>query len=204
MVNEYWIARRGMAYGILCHASGVSGAAMPFVVQVLLAKYGYQATLRAVAVGLAIATRPLIPFLDGRLPPSQHATSSKINWSFFQSPVFWFYSVSNLFQGFGYFFPALYLPSNATSLELGERSGAILLAMMSVSQVAGQFVFGYLSDGKVRIGTGVRVDTSCGSHVANHVAPGRRATLTARLRGPVRFLRRWIHRAMGPDEHGCD
>ncbi|KAH7014377.1 major facilitator superfamily domain-containing protein [Microdochium trichocladiopsis] len=149
MVNEYWIARRGMAYGVLCGASGVSGAVMPFMIQALLAKYGYQTTLRAVAVGLAIVTGPLIPFLDGRLPPSHHAISPKINWSFLKNPLFWFYSISNLFQGFGYFFPSLYLPSTATSLELGERSGAILLATMSVSQVGGQFVFGYLSDGKV-------------------------------------------------------
>ncbi|KAF4502362.1 monocarboxylate transporter 2 [Fusarium agapanthi] len=149
MVNEYWIARRGMAYGILCGASGVSGAVMPFVVQALLSTYGYQTTLRAVAVGLAVLTGPLIPFLDGRLPPSAHVNTPKTNWSFFKSPLFWLYSISNLFQGFGYFFPSLYLPSFATSLDLGARSGPILLAVMSVSQVAGQFVFGYLSDRKL-------------------------------------------------------
>ncbi|TVY74771.1 Monocarboxylate transporter 12 [Fusarium oxysporum f. sp. cubense] len=149
MVNEYWIARRGMAYGLLCGASGVSGAVMPFVVQALLSTYGYQTTLRAVAVGLAVLTGPLIPFLDGRLPPSAHVNTPKTNWSFFKSPLFWLYSVSNLFQGFGYFFPSLYLPSFVTSLDLGERSGPILLAVMSVSQVAGQFVFGYLSDRKL-------------------------------------------------------
>ncbi|KAF5015229.1 hypothetical protein F66182_13513 [Fusarium sp. NRRL 66182] len=40
MVNEYWITRRGMAYGILCGASGVSGSVMPFVLHALLGKYG--------------------------------------------------------------------------------------------------------------------------------------------------------------------
>jgi MFS family permease len=149
MVNEYWISRRGMAYGLLCGASGVSGAIMPFVVQALLAKYGYQTTLRAIAVGLAVMTGPLIPFLDGRLPPSEHVNTPKTNWSFFKSPLFWLYSVSNVFQGFGYFFPSLYLPSFATSLGLGEKSGPILLAIMSISQVVGQFAFGYLSDRKM-------------------------------------------------------
>ncbi|KAJ8123793.1 hypothetical protein ONZ43_g336 [Nemania bipapillata] len=38
MVNEYWIARRGMAYGVLCGASGVSGSVMPFVLQTLLSR----------------------------------------------------------------------------------------------------------------------------------------------------------------------
>ncbi|CAH0054098.1 unnamed protein product [Clonostachys solani] len=124
MVNEYWIARRGMAYGILCGASGVSGSIMPFVLQALLANYGYRTTLRIVAVALTVLTGP---------------------------PLFWVYSLSNLLQGFGYFFPSLYLPSHASSLQLGERSGALLLALMSVSQVGGQFLFGFLSDRKVPI-----------------------------------------------------
>lgn len=149
MVNEYWIARRGMAYGILCGASGVSGSVMPFVMQALLAKYGYRTTLRAVAVALALLTGPLIPFLKGRLPPSERTSMPKINWAFFRSPLFWVYSVSNLLQGFGYFFPSLYLPSYASSLGFGGKSGAILLALMSVCQVGGQFVFGLLSDRKV-------------------------------------------------------
>ncbi|OAR01883.1 hypothetical protein LLEC1_05529, partial [Akanthomyces lecanii] len=61
MVSEYWVARRGMAYGILCGASGISGTVMPFVVQALLARYGYATTLRAVAVALVVLTGPMIP-----------------------------------------------------------------------------------------------------------------------------------------------
>lgn len=149
MVNEYWIARRGMAYGILCGASGFSGAIMPFVLQALLTKYGYRTTLRSMAVALVVLTGPLIPFLKGRLPPPERTNIPKINWTFFRIPLFWVYSISNLFQGFGYFFPSLYLPSYASSLGLGGKSGALLLALMSVCQVFGQFVFGLLSDHKV-------------------------------------------------------
>ncbi|KAI1199183.1 major facilitator superfamily domain-containing protein [Nemania serpens] len=151
MVNEYWIARRGMAYGVLCGASGVSGSVMPFILQALLAKYGYRTTLRAVAVALALITGPFIPLLKGRLPPSEQASIPKINWTFFQSPLFWMYSVSNLLQGFGYFFPSLYLPSYATSVGLSGKIGALLLALMSVFQVGGQFLFGFLSDRKVPV-----------------------------------------------------
>ncbi|KAF7593844.1 hypothetical protein BBP40_010779 [Aspergillus hancockii] len=138
-----------MAYGVLCGASGVSGCVMPFVLQALLAKYGYQTTLRAMAVALASLTGPLIPLLKDRLPPSERASISKITWTFFRSPLFWVYPVSNLLQGFGYIFPSLYLPSYASSLGLGGKSGALLLALMSLCQVGGQFVFGLLSDHKV-------------------------------------------------------
>ncbi|OAA49177.1 Major facilitator superfamily transporter [Beauveria brongniartii RCEF 3172] len=129
MVSEYWVARRGMAFGILCGASGISGTAMPFVVQALLARYGYATTLRAVAGALVVLTGPVMPFLQRRL--------------------FWIYTLSNVLQGFGYFLPALYLPSYASALGLGERTGAVLLAVMSVAQVCGQFAFGYLSDRKI-------------------------------------------------------
>lgn len=152
MVNEYWVARRGMAYGILCGASGISGTVMPFIIQALLSRYGYATTLRAVAVGLVVLTGPMIPFLRGRLPIAHHRTGGpgpKTDWTFIRSGLFWMYSVSNILQGFGYFFPALYLPSYATSLGLGERSGAVLLAVMSVAQVCGQFAFGFLSDRKI-------------------------------------------------------
>ncbi|TRX96386.1 hypothetical protein FHL15_002658 [Xylaria flabelliformis] len=149
MVNEYWIARRGMAYGLMCGASGFSGSVIPFVLQALLERYGYRTTLRAVAVGLTLLTGPFIPLLKGRLPPSERTSVPKINWTFLRSSLFWTYSVSNILQGLGYFFPSLYLPSYASSLKLGGKSGALLVAVMSASQVGGQFTFGLLSDRKV-------------------------------------------------------
>ncbi|KAJ5950285.1 uncharacterized protein N7479_008698 [Penicillium vulpinum] len=151
MVNEYWVARRGMAYGLLCSASGVSGAVMPFIMEKLLNKYGYRTTLRAVAVALFVLTGPLIPFLKGRLPVSRYTATAtaRSDWSFLRSPLFWVYSGSNVVQGLGYFFPSLYLPSYARSMGMSSTKGALLLALMSVSQVAGQFTFGLLSDRKV-------------------------------------------------------
>lgn len=149
-VNEYWIERRGMAYGILCASSGVSGVAMPFVISSMLNKYGYPTTLRAISVGLAVLTGPLIPLLKGRVPPSSGAsTARRTDWSCVKAPLFWVYCTSNVLQGLGYFFPSLYLPSYATSIGLSSGQGALLLALLSITQVAGQFSFGYLSDHRV-------------------------------------------------------
>ena len=152
MVNEFWIDRRGFAYGILCSASGVSGAVMPFVLASLLDKYGYATTLRAVAVGLLVLTGPLIPLLQGRLPESNViGAASRTDWSFLTGSLFWVYSVSNIAMGLGYFFPALYLPSYASSNLLSATKGAALLSVMSVAQVFGQISFGYLSDRRISI-----------------------------------------------------
>ena len=152
MIDEWWVARRGLAYGILCGASGVSGAIMPLIVEQLLRKYGYPTTLRAIAVAIFITTGPLIPLLKGRLPETQAGSSvGRIDWTFMRKPLFWIYNLSNLMYGLGYFFPSLFLPSYATTLGLAGWQGALLLTVMSVSQVLGQFTFGYLSDGKVKL-----------------------------------------------------
>ncbi|EMC94745.1 hypothetical protein BAUCODRAFT_73394 [Baudoinia panamericana UAMH 10762] len=151
MINEYWIARRGMAYGFVCSASGVSGAAMPLCLEALLARYGYATTLRAVAVALFVTTGPLIPFLKGRLPEAQVSGSGRTDWTFLRARAFWIYSASNLAMGLGYFLPSLYLPSYATSNGMSARKGALLLAIMSVAQVLGQLSFGYLSDRSLSI-----------------------------------------------------
>ncbi|TWU78522.1 hypothetical protein ED733_001003 [Metarhizium rileyi] len=159
MVNEFWITRRGMAYGLLCSSSGASGAAMPFLIQVLLDRYGYKTTLRVIAVALFVLTGPLIPFLGGRLPYSAQVASSRPDWAFLRNPLFWTYTVSNVAQGLGYFFPSLYLPSYVTSLGLDTKYGALLLAVMSVAQVLGQFTFGVLSDRNVSLGLLTAVST---------------------------------------------
>jgi predicted MFS family arabinose efflux permease len=159
MVNDFWITRRGMAYGLLCSASGVSGAAMPFAFESMLNKYGYAITLRAVAVGLVVLTGPLIPLLKGRTPDSEVNVAARTDWTFLRARLFWIYSISNLSQGLGYFFPSLYLPSYAASIGLSSTQGALLLAIMSVSQVLGQMSFGYLSDRKLPLNLLIALST---------------------------------------------
>ena len=166
LVNEFWVARRGMAYGLICSATGVSGIVMPFTLESLLHKYGYATTLRAVAVALVTLTGPLIPFLKGRIPVSETSVSAPTDWGFLRKKLFWIYTASNLMQGLGYFFPSLYLPSYATAVGLSSRDGAVLLAIMSVAQVGGQFSFGYLSDRKIPLGLLAAVSTTISATAA--------------------------------------
>ncbi|KAL8644066.1 MAG: hypothetical protein Q9226_007955 [Calogaya cf. arnoldii] len=146
IINEWWIQRRGMAFGVITSAAGVSGIAMPFIIESLLEKYGHRGTLRAVAVGIAILTGPMIPFVKSRLPPSHTSVATRQDWSFARKPLFFVYSTANIAQGLGFFFPSLFLPSYATSIGLDSRHGALLLASMSFAQVLGQLIFGLLSD----------------------------------------------------------
>lgn len=148
MVNEWWVARRGLAWGILLGSSGASGVAYPFINEALLHKYGYKTTLRAMAVATILMTGPLLPCMKGRLPPSQSSHLAKTDWTFIRKPIFWLYICSTVSQSLGFYLPSLYLPSYAASMGLSSRSGAMLIALMNVSSVFGQFTYGYLSDGR--------------------------------------------------------
>lgn len=148
MVNEWWVTRRGFAYGIITGASGVSGVAYPFILEALLARYGFRTTLRSLAVATALLTMPLLPFIKGRLPPSRSNNLSRTDWTFIREPLFWWYAVSTIAQSLGFFLPGLYLPSYAAATGLGPRIGALLIAIMSVAQVLGSFTYGHLSDGR--------------------------------------------------------
>ncbi|KAF7918149.1 uncharacterized protein EAE97_011920 [Botrytis byssoidea] len=146
MINEWWIARKGMAFGLISAASGVSGAGMPFIIQFLLEKYGYKTALRIISVGITILTVPLLPLLKGRLPPSERSRLARTNWGFLKNKLFYIYGSATLIYGMGFFYPGVYLPSFATNIGLSGTQGAAILAVMSVAQVAGQFACGYLSD----------------------------------------------------------
>jgi MFS family permease len=159
MVNEWWVTRRGLAWGIIAGASGASGAVFPFIVESLLKKYGYRTTLRALAMAFFLLTAPLVPFFKPRIPPSQQSAIAKTDWSFLSKPLFWVYCTSNVIQGFGFYFPSLYLPSYASSIGLSTTQGALLLALMSMAQLLGQFTFGFLSDGRVPLNVLALVST---------------------------------------------
>jgi MFS family permease len=144
MVDEWWVARKGMAFGIIASAAGASGTVMPLVINALL---------RAIAVAMILLTGPLIFALRGRLTHSERSTMTRTNWSFVGKPLFWVYCSSTLIQGLGFFFPSVYLPSYAADIGLSSTQGALILAVMAVAQVLGQFVFGYLSDKHLPVST---------------------------------------------------
>lgn len=160
IINEWWVARRGLAFGIMIGSAGASGVVMPFILEALLNKYGYKTTFRIMAVAGVLLPGPFIPMLKGRLPPAERSAMAKTDWSFLKKPLFWTYCISNLAQGLGFFFPALLLPSYATSIGLSATQGALLLALMSMAQVGGQFTFGFLSDGRVPLNVLVLVSST--------------------------------------------
>lgn len=111
MLNEWFVERRGLAYGILFAAAGISGTGLPFLIQLVLQQFGFAATLRGYAVAILVIIGPTLPFCRGRYSYSDIKPSRKVDWAILRNPVFWAFSFSNLFQGLAFYLPAIYLPS---------------------------------------------------------------------------------------------
>ncbi|RSM10837.1 hypothetical protein CEP52_003322 [Fusarium oligoseptatum] len=146
MLNEWFVQRRGVAYGVMSAGSGASGVGYPFLLEVLLSKYGYQTTLRAVAVAAFVLGGPILFMLKPRLPPSHHGVLRILDFGFAKKPLFWVFAISNLIQGFGYYIPALYLPTYASLIGISGTLGALILAAQNLAIVMSQLIFGFILD----------------------------------------------------------
>lgn len=146
MLDEWFVRRRGLAYGLLYAGGGLSGAGLPFLLEALLSKYGFRTTLRAVAVAQLVLVAPILPLIKSRLPTSGNSAIRPVDWSFFSQPLFWCFALSNITQGLAYYIPSLFLPSFASDLGLAGTMGALVLAANNLASVMGQVSFGYLCD----------------------------------------------------------
>lgn len=151
MVSEWWITRRGMAFGLVSASSGLTGAVMPIILEKLLQRYGYKITLRACAVAVLLLTAPLIPFLKERLPVSNAAQRPRADWSFIRNPLFYTYALATAVQGLGFYIPPLFISSYSIAVGIPSTQAAALLAVMAAFQTLGQFAFGWLSDKKIHV-----------------------------------------------------
>jgi MFS transporter, MCT family, solute carrier family 16 (monocarboxylic acid transporters), member 10 len=116
-MSEWFIARRGLANGIVFAGTACGGLILPLILPGLLGKYGLSVTLRILGAGTSILLFPLLPFVKGRLPNGQvrgpEPRGSKNN--LLKDYRFLILLVVNSVQGFGYFVPIVWLPSKPSS-----------------------------------------------------------------------------------------
>ena len=145
-LDEWFIARKGMAYGILWAGKSAGGCVFPFLMSGLLSRFGPRTTLLAWSTALFFICSPLLFFLKPRIPLSQVSTSRPLSWKFLKLPTFWILQTGNIIQSLGYLLPSTYLSSYAHTLGLPSITGAVLLAIFSLFSVPGGIVLGALCD----------------------------------------------------------
>ena len=122
-LDEWWVARKGFAYGVVWAGAGTAGVAMPLTLRWILTTWGFRTALRTWAVVNAALTIPALFWLKGRLPLSAASTGRrKLELGFLKSSAFWILQIGNIGQSLGYFMPSLYITCKFRYLSLGPLS----------------------------------------------------------------------------------
>ncbi|KAF4628960.1 hypothetical protein G7Y89_g9186 [Cudoniella acicularis] len=146
-LDEWFIKRKGLAFGIMWAGVGTSGVIFPFLLTALLTRLGYANTLRIWSLILLLLCSPLIYFVKARLPvPSPPPPRQPISYSFFKTRTFIFLQLSNVLESLGFFMPSIYLPSYALSLGFSSTSSTLLLSLLNSFSVLGAITLGGLCD----------------------------------------------------------
>lgn len=112
-IDEWFVQRRGLAYGLFIAGAGASGVGVPLLMEWILHFWGFRIAFRVWALICVLITTPAL-FCLKPYPSSIHQDKGqrKLDWKFLKSPAFWILSFGNSVQSMGYFIPLLYLQCN--------------------------------------------------------------------------------------------
>ncbi|KAL7916267.1 major facilitator superfamily domain-containing protein [Trichoderma velutinum] len=146
-MDEWFVKRKGLAYGIMWAGTGVGGFAIPLLLEFLLGRYGLRTTLRVWAVALFVLTVPVVYFIKPRIPPSVKSNYKPFKQGFLFDRSFLMYQAANIVEALGFFMPGLYLPSYASTI-LGSEPfpAALTILAVNVASVFGCIAMGVFVD----------------------------------------------------------
>ncbi|KAH6611902.1 major facilitator superfamily domain-containing protein [Boeremia exigua] len=145
-IEEWWVRRRGFAYGVTMAGLGLSGAILPVILEWLLQNYGFRTTLRVCALSFVALNFPILFFFKPRLPQSQVNLPFKFDMSFWTCSNFLILQSCNVLQGVGYFLPAIYLPTFARSLGANTIESTVTVILLNAAAFVGSLTMGVAVD----------------------------------------------------------
>lgn len=146
LIEEWWVRRRGFAYGAMMAGMGLSGAILPVIMEWLLNSYGFRTTLRVAALSFVALNFPILFFFKPRLPVSHTTQSRGFSMSFWKSPTYLVFQSANVLQGLGYFLPSIYLPTFARSLGASHTESMLTVVMLNGAAFVGCLCMGLAVD----------------------------------------------------------
>jgi hypothetical protein len=112
MIYEWFYTRRGLASGIMFAGTGVGGTVFPFILDGLLMRYGYKATMISMGIGFFAVNAVSLVFIRRRIPLTRAiGHGPKVEWRFLKTWAFWCGFVVLLLTSLGNFNPTLWIPS---------------------------------------------------------------------------------------------
>lgn len=148
-IDEWFVRRKGMAYGIMWSAAGFWGAVLPLLLECLLTAYGFRTALRVWAVVLFLLSIPLSFFVKPRLPLPETVNNSRLlfNVRYVLSSRFLLHQLANIVQATGYFLPGVYLPSyTRATYGVSTMFSALTVLLINIAATVGSVIMGWMTD----------------------------------------------------------
>ncbi|KAJ5328871.1 hypothetical protein N7452_009261 [Penicillium brevicompactum] len=145
-MDQWFVNRKGLAFGITWAGSGVSGLIFPIGLEKLLSTYGFETTLRIISVIMFVLAAPFLYFHRPRLPISKSVAYTRFNFRFSYNKVFIIYQLSNIMEAIGFFLPGIYLPSHARSIGASDFVSSLTVTLLNLASVFGSVTMGHLAD----------------------------------------------------------
>lgn len=157
--QEWFVKRKGLAYGIMWSGTSLAGVVLPPVLERLLESYGYRTTVVIWAVFLFSITAPLAWYIKPRVPPLPVRGIRDFHLSFSLSRRFVLYQLSNTIEAVGFYIPGIYVPIFAGEvLGASEFASSLCILIFNTSAVVGCIGIGWLID-RFHVTTCVMVST---------------------------------------------
>ncbi|KAF2035087.1 MFS general substrate transporter [Setomelanomma holmii] len=145
-LEEWWIRRRGFAFGVALAGLGLSGAILPLVLEWLLNSYGFRTTLRVCALTFVALNFPLLFMFKPRLPLAQTSQTRRFDMSFWTCSNFLILQSGNIIQSMGFFLPGFYLPTYARSLGASHIQSTVTIILLNGAGFLGCLCMGMATD----------------------------------------------------------
>ncbi|ORY17954.1 major facilitator superfamily domain-containing protein [Clohesyomyces aquaticus] len=145
-MDEWFVKKKGFAFGIMWAGTGLGGVIIPLLLQYLLNSHGFRTTLRVWSVILFLLTAPLTYFLKPRIPISPTHAPRPFNLSFLLTPTFLLLQAGNILEGLGYFIPSIYLPTYARQLGASTSLSTLTIILFNIASVFGCILMGLIID----------------------------------------------------------
>ncbi|KAK3314214.1 major facilitator superfamily domain-containing protein [Apodospora peruviana] len=161
LIDEWFVKRRSLAYGIYFACSSISAAIIPPVLRIFLGRYSAKATLVGWGIFVGVVLSIALLGVRPRLPPSSKMTaagtremnekfnplSGQVSYGFLRTPLFWLVIVSNVLQALSQYLPSVYIPSFATEVTgTSPEKAAVLLTIYNVASAVCQPFIGIVAD----------------------------------------------------------
>jgi hypothetical protein len=143
-IDEWFVRRKGFAYGIMWAGTGAGGLLGPVVMEAGFSRYGAKTFLRGWAVALLLLIGSTLYFVKPRLPRARGSNRPRragfrAGFRFLNTKTFWAIQLGNTVQGLGYFIPSIYLPGKfppvCTNNHLGLLSVQISMTIGMLGKI---------------------------------------------------------------------